>query len=246
MPADRTLFWMRFGVAFLWLATALAVIHPYYREVGAEYLARIGLPWWVMLPTCALEFALGVRILAAPVGGLLTAFQFVMVATFTIILAVAEPGLLVHPFGMLSKNLPFLGLLATVCLVEREGWTPRAKWVLRGGMAVVWFTEGLIPKVLFQQPMELAVVANSGLVPFDPGLFLGGLGLLQVASGIAALTLSGRLLGFVLLCQAGAVILLPALVSAQDMLLWVHPFGPMTKNVPIFVGTVVAYLRCSR
>lgn len=246
MKEDRTLFWMRFGVAFLWLATALSVVHPYYREVGAGYLARIGLPWWVMLPTCALELALGVRVLVAPVGGLLTALQLAMVAAFTVILAVAEPMLLVHPFGMLSKNLPFLGLLGTVWLVEREGWTPRATWVLRCGMAVVWFTEGLLPKVLFQQPMELAVVANSGLVPFDPGLFLSGLGVLQVASGIAALTLSGRALGFVLLCQAGAVILLPTLVSAQDPRLWVHPFGPMTKNVPIFVGTVVAYLRCSR
>jgi hypothetical protein len=32
------------GAAFVWLTTGLAILHPYYREVGHHYLARLGLP----------------------------------------------------------------------------------------------------------------------------------------------------------------------------------------------------------
>jgi hypothetical protein len=111
-------------------------------------------------------------------------------------------------------------------------------------MALVWLTEGLFPKILFQQPMELAIVANSGLVPFSPALFLSMLGVAQAASGVAALLLKGPWLKALLVAQALALVVLPLLVSWQSPLLWVHPFGPMTKNLPIIVGTLVALRRC--
>jgi len=230
---------MRAGVATLWLSTGLLVVTPYYREVGHEWLSRLGLGDWAMYICCVGEVLLGVRLLF-PWGRPWAIAQGAVVLAFSVVLGTLDPLLLVHPYGMVSKNLPFLGLVAAVALVQAEGWTPRALWTLRAGMAVVWFTEGLLPKVVFQQPMELAVVANSGLVPVDPGTFLMGLGLAQAGSGAAALLLRGRPAATLLLLQGLAVILLPALVSWQDPALWLHPFGPMTKNIPILVGTWTA------
>ena len=113
-------------------------------------------------------------------------------------------------------------------------------------MALIWITEGLFPKLLFQQPMELAVVSNSGLVPMSAPAFLSLLGFAQLASGVLALLLRGKPLLWLLAAQVAALVVLPALVSFQDPMLWFHPFGPMTKNFPIIFGTLGALRRCSR
>lgn len=186
---------------------------------------------------CGAELALGLRVALGPADGWLAALQLGMIGFFTAALAWADPMLLAHPFGVLSKNLPLAALILVGWRVERDGWTPGALWLLRAGMAAIWLTEGIVPKIIFQQPMERAVVAGSGLVPIDPGTFLVIMGLLQAASGVAALVLRGRPLRLVLCCQLLGLVFLPLLVAWQDPLLWVHPFGPLTKNVPILAGT---------
>src|SRR5438876_493908 len=90
------------------------------------------------------------------------------------------------------------------------GWRPasarRAYWLLRGGVAVIWITEGIVPKILFQSQMECDVVANSGLVSADPAAFLVFMGICQAASGVAALLLRGWPLRLVLMCQIGGLV----------------------------------------
>lgn len=243
--ADPDLRLLRQGIASIWLTTALSVAHPHYREIGHQYLARLGLPDGCMYAACAFELALALAVLLLPVLGWLELLQGLMVVGFTVTLAVLEPILLVHPFGVLSKNYPLLCMLGTSTLVSKEGWSTKATWLLRGGMALVWLTEGIFPKLLFQQPFEVAVVANSGLSPLPASQFLAILGLAQALSGVLALVLKGRWLCVVIAAQLFALVVLPLLVSWQDPLLWVHPFGPMTKNLPIIAGTVVVWRRCA-
>jgi hypothetical protein len=233
------------GIASIWLLTGVLVLHPYFRTVGGAYLDRRGLPQVLMFAVCAFEVVLGWRVWRGRMTPPLAALQVVLVAGFTAVLALAEPMLLVHPFGMLTKNLPILAMIVTAALVDRDGWTPRATWILRAGMAVVWITEGLLPKVFFQQAMELRVVAQSGLVPMDPSLFLTGMGLLQALSGLLVLVLRGAPLRLLLGAQVLALVVLPLLVSLQEPLLWVHPFGPMTKSLPLIAGTIVVQRRYS-
>lgn len=234
---------LRAGIASIWLATGLLVLHPHYREIGAQQLDRLGLPHWLMFAACAFEVLLGLRVLLARATLATTALQLALVLGFTTILAVSEPMLLVHPFGILSKNVPLLALVVAAYLVEREGWTPRVVRLVRAGVAAIWLTEGLLPKILFQQPMELEVVSRSGLVPIDPSTFLVIMGVLQVASGVAVLALRGLPLRVVLGGQLAALVALPLLVSFHEPLLWVHPFGPLTKNLPILAGTLIALRR---
>jgi hypothetical protein len=234
---------LRWGVASIWLLTGAFVLHPHYRKVGSEHLAPLGLPDWLMFVACAGELALGLRVALGRASTWLCALQLGGMAFFTVVLAYEDPTLLVHRFGVLTKNLPIAALVGTSWLVEREGWSARARGLLRGGMAVIWITEGLFPKILFQSPDELATVRESGLVPGDAAHFLVFMGACQIASGLAALALKGRALRFVLLCQAAALVFLPLLVSWQDPLLWFHPFGPMTKNIPILAGTLLAARR---
>jgi len=235
--AYRRLF--QYAIAFVWIATAVSVIHPQYRVIGAGYLIRLSLPVWLMYMTCAGEFALGLRVAFGAARSWITLLQVSLILSFTLLLALAEPKMLVHPFGMLTKNIPMVALIIAVWRLEKTGWDARSEWILRFGMAAIWITEGLFPKVLFQTELELAVVRGSGLVPFEASQFLMLLGAAQVISGVLVLVLAGRLQKFILVCQFAALIALPLLVSWQDPTLWVHPFGPMTKNIPILAGTWV-------
>ncbi len=234
---------LRAGVGLVWLTTGLAVLHPAYRQIGHAYLDRLGLPDAAMVAACAAEVVLGLRVLLGPPATWVTAAQFVLVAGFTAILALLDPSLLVHPDGVLTKNLPLLAVVGTAWLLPREGWSPRAIRLLRGGMAIIWITEGLLPKILFQEPWEVQLVASSGLVRGDPAVFLRILGITEMLSGVAALLLRGRPLRWLLLAQLAALVALPLLVGWRKPLLWVHPFGPLTKNLPIISGTAVLWGR---
>jgi len=242
---DRSTLGLRAGVAFVWLATGVLVLHPTYREIGLAELARVpGLAGagWLMWATCAFEIALGVTVLLARAATWLTVLQVGMIATFTLILSVADPMLLVSPFGVLTKNVPIVSCLGVAWLVERRGWSERALWMLRVGVGVIWFTEGLMPKWLFQQPIELAIAART--VPFlAPSTALHVIGTVQIAGGVLALTLRGAPLRLVLLAQAAALVVLAGVMTFVDASLWAHPFGPLTKNAPILMGTLVARAR---
>jgi hypothetical protein len=57
--------------------------------------------------------------------------------------------------------------------------------------------------------------------------------------------LRGRLLRWLVGAQLLALVLLPIMVTVPIPLMWVHPFGPLTKNVVIIAGTYVLWKRCS-
>ena len=222
--------WFRWSIAFVWLSTGFLVFHSDYREIGKGYLDQFGLPSWLMYVTCAAEVLLGLYVAARPARGWVTGLQVTLIVGFTSILAVCEPLLLANAFGMLSKNVPLLALIVTVWLLQREGWTKRTEWLLRAGMAVIWVTEGLFPKILFQQQIELDIVAAVNPLPIDAGNLLVILGVCQILSGIAVLIFRGPLLSIVLAIQVLEMVVLPVLVAWVEPILWVHPFGPLTKN----------------
>jgi hypothetical protein len=237
---------MRVGIAFPWLATAISVLHPAYREIGAAWLARLGVPDDVMFATCAVELVLAIWILSTRPWWVQSALQLTMLASFTAILAWMEPMLLAHPFGVLTKNVPLAMLILARETHARDGLSERTTWLLRAGVAFIWISEGLFPKIALQQQMELDVVARSGLVTMmSPSDFLWWLGVAQAISGAIVLLLRpGRLLAALLIGQAFALVVLPVLVSLHEPTLWVHPFGPLIKNVPILCATLLLARIC--
>ncbi len=235
--------WLHAGIAFIWLTTGLAVLYPEYRDEGAKYLQPLGLPPWVMVLTCVGEVLLGLRVLLGRAATWLVLLQAVMILAFTVILGVTQPTLLWHPFGVLGKNLPLLSMIGTMWLLEREGWTPRAWWLLRCGMALIWFTEGLVPALLVQ-PKELREIVARLLSVGDPGMLLRMVGMAQMLSAIAALPLRGRWLYALIASHVVGLIAITIVVTWYDALLWFHPFGPVTKNVSILIGTLVVLRRC--
>lgn len=242
-PASRAdAFALRAALAFVWLATGLGVLHPYYQKLGAESLAPLGLPPWVMVVTCIGEIVLGLRVLLGRVEAWLALLQGVLILGFSLTLTATQPALWLHPLGVLTKNLPLLAILLVLWRLDRAGWDAVAEWSLRVGMAVVWLTDGVAAQVLYGlSPAELARV--QAYISPDAALSLRILGVLSAASGVAVLSLRGRPRRFVLLAQVVVLAAVPVVVSFVDPLLWVDPFGPLTKNAPLLVGTWILFRR---
>lgn len=234
---------LRASISFVWLFTGLAVLHPYYRETGLGYLLPLGLPGWLMYATCAFEVALGIWILVDRASTATTVLQIAMIATFTLILSVRYPELLAHPFGVLSKNVSLIAILITVWHLEREGWSSRAAWSLRFGMAFVWFWDGLVPCFLVQHPMLRQMISALGLGFGSPQVVLSILGIGQALSAIAVLAARGAVLRWLLLAHVFGVIGILLITTWYQPLLWAHPFGPFTKNVPLLIGTGILFVR---
>jgi hypothetical protein len=235
---DRVL--LRAAVAFIWLATGLGVLHPYYREVGTHYLSPLGLGAWAMVAACALEVALALLVIAVPARPWLTALQVLMIVGFTLVLGVQEPALLVSPFGVLSKNVTLVCLILSLYWREWEGRSARAVWIIRLGLAFIWTWEGVMACVLFQGDTLREIITAAGLDFGRPSLVLQVMGVGQALAGLSLLVLRGRLLQLVLASQALGLLVICVLVTRYDAMLWMHPFGPLTKNVPLLLGTLVA------
>ncbi len=244
-PAERDERLLRVSVAAVWLLTGISVLHPYYREVGARYLAPLGMSPTVMVVTCAAEVLLALALVFRPTDVWQALAQTAPVLAFTAILAAEEPLLLVHPFGVLTKNVPLIGAVWAAYLLRREGHGPRVERVLRFTLGAIWITEGLFPKQIFQSPLELDVVMVIGVDASTASLLVHLVGLAQIAAGVAMLFLPPRLLRPLLLLELAALVVLPALVVAAHPEMLVHPFGPLIKNLPIIAGTWVLARRCS-
>ncbi len=245
MPARQSEQVLRYAIAFVWVATAALVLHPDYRAIGNAYLARMGLDSWWMVAACTCELALGLYLIVTRrMSWWLATGQTLAIAGFTVSLAVLEPALLVHYLGILTKNLPLVACIWTCWLLAEEDWSRRSIWVLRGGMAVIWITEGILPKMIFLQAGEVAALSSFGLSAELAADVIFVTGLCQAISGVAALLLRGRPLRVLLFAQGLALIFLPLMISACQAHMWLHPFGPLTKNIPILVGTAVLWRRC--
>jgi hypothetical protein len=226
--ADDAARWLRRGVAFVWLWTGLAVLHPHYRELGTAYLAPLGLPAEVMYAACAAEVLLGLRVALGRAATWVTVVQIVLIAGFTAILSATQPALWLVPLGALTKNLPLLAIIGTAWLLEREGWSERACRLLEGGLVAFWVVDGVAGWLLAREAYIFGATWPYGLI--EVGLAL----VLLRPPGCSALV--------ILLAHVLYILLIVGFASLRAPLLWFHPFGPLSKYVAVLVATLVLTL----
>ena len=228
------------GLAFIWLATGLGVLHPAYRLAGAASLEALGLPAWLMIAACLGEILLGLRVLLGRAATWLVALQIAGILTFSVILSISERDLWLDPWSRLTKNLPLVVMLAVLWLVEREGWTPRRLAVAR---------RPRVPLAVGRTDSQNALGHLDAVDDFSAGVAAprrdtAKRGVRRRWRRRPRSRHVGRTAGrFVWRCAAKWWRLVAALLlgSFQEPLLWVHPFGPLTKNVPWLLGTLVCW-----
>lgn len=117
-------------------------------------------------------------------------------------------------------------------------------WILRYSIAFVWIVTGLCSLGLYPLHLSFAILHEAGIYGPVASLSLFGGGVLDLCLGIAML--SERYLRATLMCQLLVTLTYTLIISALLPELWLHPFGPVTKNIPLFTATITLLIMIRR
>lgn len=116
---------LRHALAWVWILTAWvsAFVHPPAESLAL--LERVGLVGWpaeaALYGASMLDLMMGIACIWYP-GRALWALQAGLVAGYSVLIAIAIPEFLSHPFGPVIKNLPILASLL-ILSSESTSWT---------------------------------------------------------------------------------------------------------------------------
>ena len=117
---------LRLGLGFIWIYEGLVpkLLAP-ITDLERDVVAAAGLiPNGFEIPFIyvlgGLEVLLGTLIVAGIRLRPLCVVQFLVVASFTVIIPITHPAVLSHPFGLLSKNIPILGAIVALWFVSND------------------------------------------------------------------------------------------------------------------------------
>ena len=110
VPSQENRRWLAGSAGTVWLLSGLLVLHPQYRELSHVWLDPLLLPEWILWVNAAVSIGIGGLVFMGRTGAI-TWIQVAILGVYSLIWAALDPWLLVHPFGSLSKNIPFLAVI---------------------------------------------------------------------------------------------------------------------------------------
>jgi uncharacterized protein YbjT (DUF2867 family) len=111
--------------------------------------------------------------------------------------------------------------------------------LLRYSIAVVWLWSGITSFGLYPREMSYAMLSASGIPPLLQPATLIAAAVLDVLLGVATLALRRRRALWVL--QIAVMITYTSILSFAMPELWLHPFGPVLKNLPMLAAVALLY-----
>jgi uncharacterized protein YbjT (DUF2867 family) len=112
--------------------------------------------------------------------------------------------------------------------------------VLRISIALVWIASGIVSLGLFPVGESYVLLERVGLSGAALPVALYGAAALDVAIGIGILVMRRR--RTLWLAQIVLILLYTAIITFQLPEFWLHPFGPVLKNVPMLAAIWMLYV----
>ncbi|MGV3742235.1 MAG: NAD(P)H-binding protein [Burkholderiaceae bacterium] len=106
--------------------------------------------------------------------------------------------------------------------------------LLRISIALVWIVTGIVSLGLYPVQDSYALLARVGITGMLAPLMLYGAALMDLAFGIATLVLRRRY--WLWLAQLAAIVFYTLIISWKLPEFWLHPYGPLLKNVPMLAA----------
>jgi uncharacterized protein YbjT (DUF2867 family) len=123
---------------------------------------------------------------------------------------------------------------ATVRAAAQVHWLAS---LLRWSIALVWIVTGVISLGLYPVERSYELLARAGVPDVLAPLMLYGAALMDLAFGIATLTMRRRQMLW--LVQIVVILVYTIIISLRMPEFWLHPFGPLLKNLPMLAAIVV-------
>ena len=112
--------------------------------------------------------------------------------------------------------------------------------LLRYSMAAVWIWTGIVSLGLYSTEESYALLARVGLEGTLATLLLYGAAVLDLLLGLAILFMHRR--SAVWLAQIAVMLTFTVIISIWLPDYWLHPYGPILKNLPMLAGVVLLYV----
>jgi uncharacterized protein YbjT (DUF2867 family) len=103
--------------------------------------------------------------------------------------------------------------------------------VLRFSIALVWIVTGIVSLGLYPVADSYALLARVGISGVLAPLMLYGAALLDLGFGVATLVLKKRRVLWI--AQLAVILFYTAVISWKLPEFWLHPYGPLLKNLPM-------------
>ena len=123
------------------------------------------------------------------------------------------------------------GQRAAMAALARTAWLAP---MLRVAIALVWIVTGVLSLGVFPVERSLDLLARVGLTGAAAQAALYGAAALDLAIGIATLVMRRR--RAVWIAQAALILGYTAIITVFLPEQWLHPFGPVLKNVPMLAA----------
>ena len=116
------------------------------------------------------------------------------------------------------------------------------RWLLpivRIALALVWIVTGIVSFGLFPTEQSFELLARAGVPALLQPLMLYGAAALDVSIGVGLLLLKRR--QWLWLLQAALILGYTLIITIKLPEFWLHPYGPILKNLPILAAIVLMY-----
>jgi len=111
------------------------------------------------------------------------------------------------------------------------------KPLLRISIAFLWIVTGIISAFVFPPTQSYAMLAEAGISGLWAPIMLYGAAAMDLALGVATLfAWRVSLTGFI---QIFVIVLYTVIITFSQPEQWIHPFGPVSKNIPLIVATLI-------
>jgi uncharacterized protein YbjT (DUF2867 family) len=127
--------------------------------------------------------------------------------------------------------------------IADERLRARLTWLLpllRYSMAAVWIWTGIVSMGLYSTDESYALLAKVGVSGGLATILLYGAALLDLLLGLAVLFMRRR--GPIWLAQIAVMMTFTVIISIWLPHFWLHPYGPILKNLPMLAGIILLYI----
>src|SRR5690606_6730386 len=118
----------------------------------------------------------------------------------------------------------------------------RLSWLLptlRVSIAIVWLWTGVVSLGLYPRSDSYLLLERAGVSQALAPAMLLGAALLNLALGFAALLMRRRRILW--LVQIALILTYTAIITFRLPEFWLHPYGPLLKNLPMLAAIYLLY-----
>ena len=211
--------------------------HPVsLRDMLQQLRIALGLPQAPTLTVPAWMMRFAAKLSSLSPSSLLTPETLAMLEADNI----ADPTATTRLLGKAPRCVPrFIDPTTRITLASQA----RLQWLLpllRIAVASVWIWTGIVSLGLYPVQLSLELLARTGVPAQLAPLLLYGAALLDLALGAAILLVRRR--GWLWLFQIALILSYTAIITLRLPEFWLHPYGPMIKNVPLIMVIYVLYV----